>query len=300
MIYLTWAVNLAVLIYGIALLSIAISWKPQVGRFQFIGFVALTFVAIPTTQFLFFGFLYLADASWGSNEVAQWMVLIDACLLVLMFINTMVLLMTFTIARIPGDSSPAAQRQSAEGASSAGEVWETTMTPQLSIGILRRREWAFLIDCMPSLLTGLAILGLAAWSSQYSSSYRIPRVGLFTMRFLSIAEPFLLFYVLFRDSVGGASFGKRIARIRVVNRHDGRLAAFGTCLIRNLIFAIPIMALVELAVASIRNDRRRIGDLLANTVVVTGPPNTVGGISQNATPPTAEATAVAVKHPLDD
>jgi hypothetical protein len=61
------------------------------------------------------------------------------------------------------------------------------------------------------------------------------------------------------------------------------------------------MALVELAFASTRNDRRRIGDLIAGTIVVTGNPNQIDGVEQ--VPETSAANLAnqpPVRHALDD
>jgi hypothetical protein len=61
------------------------------------------------------------------------------------------------------------------------------------------------------------------------------------------------------------------------------------------------MALVELAFASTRNDRRRIGDLFAGTIVVTGKPNRIDGVEQISEDLAVNlANQPPVRHALDD
>jgi hypothetical protein len=55
-----------------------------------------------------------------------------------------------------------------------------------------------------------------------------------------------------------------------------------------------------LAVASFRNDRRRLGDLLAFTMVVAGSPKTIDGIEQPTMSELDPAKHPAIKHALDD
>lgn len=62
------------------------------------------------------------------------------------------------------------------------------------------------------------------------------------------------------------------------------------------------MALVELAVASLRPDRKRLGDLMAGTTVVTGEPDFLNGVENEHKEQklNAEKAKVAKPHPLDD
>lgn len=64
----------------------------------------------------------------------------------------------------------------------------------------------------------------------------IPFIG----QFLSLM--FLIPYWLLRD-VGGASIGKRLMGLRVVN-YQGETAAFGTRVRRNLILAFPFLVII--------------------------------------------------------
>ena len=288
------ALNLLILIFGISLLCVAISWNPQRGKSLFVAFVAVTFVAIPSSQLLFLLIPALTgNGRWprrGLNEIMFWF---NSGMLMVVFMSAMVLLMMYTIVRCDGDQSSAATN-----APDSGEIWETTIGPREAIGILRRREWAFLIDGLPIVLNLIALLGLLAWSDQRSSSRFVSELTTFVAPLMMVLEPFLLLYFILRDSVGGMSIGRRLTGCRVVNASNGQAADFVSCLMRNLVFIVPVMWCVELAVASTRTDRRRLGDLIANSVVVTGTPKTIGGVDQQII--SESKPAAPVKHALDD
>ncbi len=74
-----------------------------------------------------------------------------------------------------------------------------------------------------------------------------------------------LFYFTFKDSIGGQSIGKRIAKIQVVVNADGRMPNRLRLVLRNVTF---IFGVVDLIVAVINPQNRRIGDLAMGTCVV--------------------------------
>jgi uncharacterized RDD family membrane protein YckC len=71
--------------------------------------------------------------------------------------------------------------------------------------------------------------------------------------------------LLFRDAISGKSPGKAMTGLQVVDASTGRPIGVGQSCARNWPFLIPVMPLVELIVANLREDKRRLGDLLANT-----------------------------------
>ena len=106
------------------------------------------------------------------------------------------------------------------------------------------------------------------------------------------------FYSLFKDCVKGRSVGKRFTGCRVVDSSTGKPTPAGQALVRNLPFLIPFFSIVELATASLRPDSRRLGDLMAGTIVVTGPPDFVDGDPVER--PEKNSPEPVKKHPLDD
>jgi len=84
-----------------------------------------------------------------------------------------------------------------------------------------------------------------------------------------------LVYLLLRDSLPfleGQSVGKKIVGIRAVDRYGASLSGeWGTGIIRNVVFLIPFLPLIELIVLLAREDRRRLGDLWAQTFVIREP-----------------------------
>jgi len=110
----------------------------------------------------------------------------------------------------------------------------------------------------------------------------------------------LVIYLPFKDSIQGVSFGKMVSKCRVVRVQDGSAIGVGESVARNFLYLIPLMAFVELAVASLRSDRKRLGDLIAGTTVVIGKPDFVNGIENKHKQPEAEEIPTPVPHPLDD
>ena len=75
-------------------------------------------------------------------------------------------------------------------------------------------------------------------------------------------------YILFKDAFAGKSPGKAITGLRVVEVSTGRPIGAAKSITRNWLFLVPFMPLVELIVANIRTDKRRLGDLIAGTDVI--------------------------------
>lgn len=115
---------------------------------------------------------------------------------------------------------------------------------------------------------------LIYWMGSPSRS-RMDRVPLMLFSYGLVI--FNILYVLVRDCLGGISPGKLLLGIRVVDFKTGEAIGPAKSFLRNWIYLLPFAGLVELAVASTRPDKRRLGDLVAGTVVVLNQPATMGG-----------------------
>lgn len=291
------------LLFGIILICIAFTWPAQNGKTLFLLFVLLGFIVTPSSQLLFLTFAFAVEGTRGFRRSIDWLLFADYGLLIGLTFASLSLLVAYAIVQRKGDRKIDANSTYLPADRNKGERWDTELTPQELVQVLRRREWAFLIDALPSILFVIAALGLMAYAAQRGRRSDGAEILLFVASWtIVLVEPLLLLYVIFRDSIGGASIGKRITGCKVVMDSNGQRADFVSCLIRNLVFVFPIMALVELAIASGRNDRKRIGDLMARTTVVAGPPKWVDGIEHELSSPktTVSAKPTTEKHPLDD
>ena len=77
-------------------------------------------------------------------------------------------------------------------------------------------------------------------------------------------------YFLIRDAYSIGSIGKHWMKVKTITEKNDKLIG---CTIlqsisRNIFFIIPIFITMEIIVMLIRKDGRRIGDLLANTQVI--------------------------------
>ncbi|MBT6069227.1 hypothetical protein HOG48_05745 [Candidatus Peregrinibacteria bacterium] len=118
-------------------------------------------------------------------------------------------------------------------------------------------------------------------------AFSIDTIGIY-LAFLIFTIPFHLFYTdiipalaiiflislgtyfLIRDAYSVGSIGKHWMKVKTVTEKDNKLLG---CTIlqsisRNIFFIIPIFIVMEIIVMLIRKDGRRIGDLLANTQVI--------------------------------
>jgi uncharacterized RDD family membrane protein YckC len=126
---------------------------------------------------------------------------------------------------------------------------------------------ALIADVVPGATTGLVLIGL-----------------------------FLLewgYYVLLETLMGGRSFGKRALRLRVV-RQDGRPLGFGDSLLRNLLRAadfLPLGYAIGLVVMSRDPLFRRLGDMVAGTIVVSEQAPRASRASSTMAPPSAKELA---------
>lgn len=177
----------------------------------------------------------------------------------------------------------------------SGPSWNVPPAPKLNLKILRQREWGFMIDFLPFVINNFVIVLIISTQSSGFSRNTFTDL-LWCLFWLAIVLQFV--YALFKDCVGGRSLGKYFTGCRVVDFTTGKPAPVGQMLVRNLPFLIPFFSIVELATASIRPDSRRLGDLLAGTTVVTGPPDFING--EPVELPETTSPEPVKKHPLDD
>lgn len=85
---------------------------------------------------------------------------------------------------------------------------------------------------------------------------------------ISFAFLAAIMYILFKDSFGGRSIAKALTGLRVIDAATGKPIGPGKSISRNLLLIVPLFPIVELIVSNVRQDKRRLGDLMANTVVI--------------------------------
>ena len=153
----------------------------------------------------------------------------------------------------------------------------TILSKKDRLAILRRREWTYVLDAMFINIVCAAlglVIGIAGGSDPAGLVAAVLIGGLLGV-----------LYFLFKDSFSGTSLGKATTGLRVVDATSLQPIGPGQSFARNWIFLIPMFPLVELIVANVREDKRRLGDLMANTIVLR---------------PGREPTLPPTAHALDD
>lgn len=88
--------------------------------------------------------------------------------------------------------------------------------------------------------------------------------------FFAIVLPWLLFFPLIESFNDGQTIGKAIFRIKAVKEDNSRLS-FGNSFARHLfdlIDYLPFLGIAGLVVASNNKNKQRVGDLVAQTIVI--------------------------------
>jgi uncharacterized RDD family membrane protein YckC len=122
-----------------------------------------------------------------------------------------------------------------------------------------KRIFAFMIDFIIAgtiqavLMFALIILPIVSGSGD--AAHLVGNVFLITM--------ISMVYLVLRDSLGKESIGKKILKLKIIDR-NGDAASFGKRILRNLTF---LMGPVEIVIFLIR-DGKRLGDAIAKTNVV--------------------------------
>jgi uncharacterized RDD family membrane protein YckC len=130
------------------------------------------------------------------------------------------------------------------------------------------RAWAYLFDLLiRGLIAVVIFFALSTWGGLEKKTFSQAAPGVILLLL------FLLewgYYVLFEGFGQGRSPGKRILGLRVV-RVNGAPATFTDCVLRNLLRAgdfLPMGYVVGLTVVAFDARFRRLGDLVAGTMVV--------------------------------
>lgn len=165
---------------------------------------------------------------------------------------------------------------------------------ELRLGSRGQRAAAFLLDLLFMLLFLIAFSLAMLWGAKVigpgalSAAVVMWLIGFFVLR--------NFYFILMEMSGRGATFGKRIARLRVVSRSGGRLtgdAVIARNLMREIEIYLPLSFLLErsaqgsagtlITIAGLgwtgiflffpffNKDRLRVGDLLAGTWVIATP-----------------------------
>lgn len=305
---------------GIVLIGITSGWEPQPGKRLFLGFISLTCFAIPICQVAFSVAFQISAFNSGSAFLTyQWLSWLNEVALLFLVLMSQLLLILFATKRLSQNGLGSSDLNRKSGTFSEQELaewqrhalfgfgWNTNLSSHQRVEVLRRREWAFLIDAAAAVLSIVGYVMVAAWLSNNQG------MNYYTRSWISANETFallffLLFfagmiYLIFKDAWNGVSVGKKYSGCRVVDLKTGLPLGVEQSVVRNLIYLIPFSSIVEIVVASVRDDRRRLGDLWAGTIVVQGEPDRSqdGSVNQQANEKmVVEGVSPQKKHPLDD
>jgi len=132
--------------------------------------------------------------------------------------------------------------------------------PRCRRALVSDRGLAFFFDAvLPLILLNLSVTNLGAVPEALSFPAAVTAI---------VAYVGWLTYFLVKDSVGGGrSLAKRWRGLRVLTLERQPCTRWQS-IVRNAILIIPVVVWVELIVMLCRADGRRLGDLMANTVVV--------------------------------
>jgi uncharacterized RDD family membrane protein YckC len=134
-------------------------------------------------------------------------------------------------------------------------------TPKLGTSgdVIWRRVLAYVVD---SVLMGLI------WGVAVLAGTALGDAGFLSMVFLGIVAMSIYFFLL--EGLYGYTPGKYLLGLVVV-RSDGSNCTVGASIVRNLLWivdALPTANLVAMVLILVTDDNQRVGDLLADTVVV--------------------------------
>jgi uncharacterized RDD family membrane protein YckC len=253
------------IVLAIATLVFVCLWAGRPGKALLISFSALS---------------TLAMLVFRVNSLVQYKEWIVVCGSVISLVASVVLLAFVIVARASPATVPAV------AASTAMSQARLNLTAEQRGKILHRREWTYVLDwflmSIPCFLIG-ALIGLSAGSTQQGVGLAMIMGGLVGS-----------LYFLFKDAIAGKSLAKAMTGLQVVDADTGKPIGIARSCARNWLFLFPVMPLVELIVANVREDKRRLGDLMANTVVLRS--STASTITSAAVPPPAiQAATTAPK-----
>lgn len=114
----------------------------------------------------------------------------------------------------------------------------------------RKRIFAFVIDVLI-----IAIVGMIFERFLKGIGFTISKID------------FVVYWLMCKDCVGGASIGKRLFKIRILDDRTLQLASPLKCILRNYCYVFWI---IEFPYFIWKSDGKRIGDRLLKTKVVSG------------------------------
>jgi uncharacterized RDD family membrane protein YckC len=129
------------------------------------------------------------------------------------------------------------------------------------------RSYAFIIDWHIRLLLALVWLLIAVYAFHFSLDVKSAAALISLLPALMI---YFLYHPVVELAMRGRTPGKRMAGVRVLNRNGGQPST-GALLIRNifrLIDSLPSLYVLGLACCILTENRVRIGDLAAGTLLV--------------------------------
>jgi len=137
-------------------------------------------------------------------------------------------------------------------------------------GLVERAVAAIIDQILIGIVTGVLIaLGIGGASFAISTGNVAEAIAaMFTVMIVTTVLWILYFTIL--EGTSGQSLGKRIMHIRVV-REDGAPMDLATAFIRNLLRIIdylPTLYIFGIIMILISNERQRLGDMAAKTVVI--------------------------------
>jgi len=279
--------NLASIIAGIAGIAIASTWRRELSRWVFVLLVICVFIA-PACLSLCIQWLNATSGFAGPATPA--IQFITYAYQTFGYLSMILLVFYAVLAR-----DDTIVKVSVPTVVPIGPSWNTDLDAKQRTLISSKRNLAFAVDYAPMLLAIVAYiywLGYVRLNHHYELG---PLVDAYLPLGFSLLAALAPLYIVFKDSFGGQSIGKRLFDCRVVDEQTGQPISVGHSIIRNLIFLVPFGAGVELVASMARKDKRRFGDLISETQVVAGPPQFVDGIL--VANKVEEETG---KHPLDD
>ncbi len=136
--------------------------------------------------------------------------------------------------------------------------------------VVLQRIVAYIIDMVIVGIVGIALsfTGLIFGSVVGRISAGVGVTTIILFGFLSLA--FMLFYAFLLEGYWGQTLGKKIMGIVVV-KEDGSPCTYEASIVRNLlriIDTLPQLYIAGFIVIALTDKRQRIGDRLANTIVV--------------------------------
>jgi len=138
---------------------------------------------------------------------------------------------------------------------------------------LGARLTAYIIDSIIQVVLTIAVLLILSLLAITPLSNMNPEDGLNFMIMVQLIMMFLfqwVYYIFFEFILDGRTPGKKFTKLRVI-QGDGGPIDFPTIALRNLLRGIdhiPMVPLVGGLVALINKENKRLGDLVANTLVV--------------------------------